>query len=178
MMPEEKGHSQEQFLRLLMLNDKRIYAYILSFVPNAADADDIMQEASAVMWRKFSSFIPGMDFVAWALTIARYQILSYFKKKKSRKLCLSEALAESLEQEVVRTLPEMDRRMGAMKQCIDKLAQMDRYILKLRYEKDLTLENIGAHISKSTRATYYALVRIHRNLLQCIKQTLAEEAAQ
>ncbi|HOK67524.1 MAG TPA: sigma-70 family RNA polymerase sigma factor [Anaerohalosphaeraceae bacterium] len=176
-MPEEKEQNQEQFLRLLMLNDKRIYAYILSFVPNAADADDIMQEASAVMWRKFSSFTPGMDFVAWALTIARYQILSYFKKKKSKKLYLSEVLAESLEQEMVRVLPEMDLRMGAMKKCIDKLAQMDRYILKLRYEKDLTLENIGAHISKSTRATYYALVRIHRFLLQCIRQTLAEEAA-
>jgi len=47
-MPEEKEQNQEQFLRLLMMNDKRIYAYILSFVPNAADADDIMQEASAV----------------------------------------------------------------------------------------------------------------------------------
>jgi RNA polymerase sigma-70 factor (ECF subfamily) len=177
-MQEEREHSQEQFLRLLMLNDKRIYAYILSFVPNAADADDIMQEASAVMWRKFSSFTPGMDFVAWALTIARYQILSYFKKKKTKRVCFSDALAKSLEQEIVRVIPEMDHRLSAMRKCIDKLAQVDRYILKLRYEKDLTLENIGAHISKSTRATYYALVRIHRLLLQCIKQTLAEEAAQ
>lgn len=177
-MQEETEQSQEQFLRLLMLNDKRIYTYILSFVPNAADADDIMQEASAVMWRKFSTFTPGMDFVAWALTIARYQILSYFKKKKTRRVCFSPELVDSLEQEVVRVIPEMDRRLGAMKKCIQKLNQVDRYILKLRYEKDLTLENIGAHISRSTRATYYALVRIHRLLLQCIKQTLAEEAAQ
>ncbi len=177
-MQEQSEQSQEQFLRLLMLNDRRIYAYILAFVPNAADADDIMQEASAVMWRKFSSFTPGMDFVAWALTIARYQILSYFKKKKSSRLYFSDTNAEVLEQEMERVIPEMDRRMGAMKKCIDKLAQVDRRILKLRYEKDLTLENIGAHISKSTRATYYALVRIHRLLLQCIKQTLAEEAFQ
>lgn len=174
-MPEEHQQNQEQFLRLLMLNDRRIYAYILAFVPNASDADDIMQEASAVMWRKFSTFTPGMDFVAWALTIARYQILSYFKKKKSSRLRFRDSIADALEQEVVRVLPEMDRRMGAMKKCIEKLPQVDRQILKLRYEKELTLENIGAHISRSTRATYYALVRIHRLLLQCIKQTLAEE---
>lgn len=173
---QEQEQNQEQFLRLLMLNDRRIYAYILSLVPNAADADDIMQEVSAVMWRKFSSFRSGMDFVGWALTIARYQILSYFKKKKSSRLHFSESLVKELEEEVQRAIPEMDHRMGAMKRCMDKLAGADRYILKLRYEKDLTLENIGAHISKSTRATYYALVRIHRMLLQCIKQTLAEES--
>ncbi|HOM61569.1 MAG TPA: sigma-70 family RNA polymerase sigma factor [Anaerohalosphaeraceae bacterium] len=175
---QEQEQNQEQFLRLLMLNDRRIYAYILSLVPNAADADDIMQEVSAVMWRKFSSFRSGMDFVGWALTIARYQILSYFKKKKSSRLRFSESLVKELEEEVQRVIPEMDQRMGAMKRCMDKLVGADRYILKLRYEKDLTLENIGAHISKSTRATYYALVRIHRMLLQCIKQTLAEEAVQ
>lgn len=48
-MENEINQNQEQFLRLLMLNDKRIYAYILSFVPNVTDADDIMQESSAVM---------------------------------------------------------------------------------------------------------------------------------
>jgi RNA polymerase sigma-70 factor (ECF subfamily) len=159
-----------------MLNDKRIYAYILSFVPNASDADDIMQEASAVMWRKFSSFSPTMDFVAWAITIARYQILSYFKKKKQSKAHFSPALVNSLQEEVEKALPEMDRRLGALERCIQKLMQVDKYILKLRYEREFTLENIGAHISKSTRATYYSLVRIHKSLMQCIKQTLAEES--
>jgi RNA polymerase sigma-70 factor (ECF subfamily) len=177
-MERQNSQSQEQFLRLLMLNDKRVYAYILSFVPNANDADDIMQEASAVMWRKFSSFSPKMDFVAWAITIARFQILSYFKKKKRSKLSFSPTLINSLQKDVEKVLPEMDRRLGALERCVQKLEQADKYILKLRYERELTLENIGAHISKSTRATYYSLVRIHKLLMQCIKQTLAEESWQ
>ncbi len=177
-MENDTNQNQEQFLRLLMLNDKRIYAYILSFVPNTADADDIMQEASAVMWRKFSSFSPSMDFVAWALTVARYQVLSHYKKKKRSKIVFSEDLAKSIEAQMQKALPEMDRRMEAMKKCVQKLMQTDKYILKLRYEKELTLENIGAHISKSTRATYYSLVRIHKLLMQCIRQTLAEETIQ
>jgi RNA polymerase sigma-70 factor (ECF subfamily) len=119
-----------------------------------------------------------MDFVAWAITIARYQILSYFKKKKQSKTHFSPALINSLQEEVEKALPEMDRRLGALERCVQKLMQVDKYILKLRYERELTLENIGAHISKSTRATYYSLVRIHKLLMQCIKQTLAEESCQ
>lgn len=175
-MENTVNQNQEQFLRLLMLNDRRIYAYILSFVPNTADADDIMQESSAVMWRKFSSFSPNMDFVAWAVTIARYQVLSYFKKKKRSRIQFSEDLMKSIQGEVEKALPQMDQRLGALKKCIDKLMKMDKYILKLRYEKEFTLENIGAHISKSTRATYYSLVRIHKLLMHCIKQAIAEES--
>jgi DNA-directed RNA polymerase specialized sigma24 family protein len=46
-----------------MLNDKSIYVYILSLVSNTNDADDIMQETAAVLWRKFSEFNPDMAFV-------------------------------------------------------------------------------------------------------------------
>lgn len=70
----------------------------------------------------------------------------------------------------------MDHRLSALKKCIHKLQQVDKYILRLQYEKELTLENIWSHISKSTRATYYSLVRIYRLLIQRIKRTLIEHS--
>ena len=167
--------NQEQFIRLLMLNDKRIYTYILSLVPNTADADDIMQETSAVMWRKFDTFTKDKDFVAWGISIARFQILSYFKKRKHSKVRFSEELIQAIEEEVEKTFPQMEQRLDALKTCLLKLSAEDKNILKLRYEKNYTLENIGAHISKSTRATYYCLVRLHKLLLGCIKRKLIEE---
>lgn len=172
-MDKEDNKSQEQFLRLLMLNDKSIYAYILSLVSNSSDADDIMQETSAVMWRKFSEFRHDMDFVSWALTIARYQVLYYFKNRKRSKIIFSNDLMNSIGEEVERTIPEINDRLKALKECIKKLNHEDQALLKLRYDKGYTFENIGAHISKSTRATFYCLSRVHEFLLRCVKRTLS-----
>jgi DNA-directed RNA polymerase specialized sigma24 family protein len=40
--------SGEQFTRLLLQNQKRIWGLILSLVPNGTEADDILQETCAV----------------------------------------------------------------------------------------------------------------------------------
>ena len=46
------------FLKLLLSNETRIFSYILTLVPNFADAEEIMQEASTVMWKSFDQFQP------------------------------------------------------------------------------------------------------------------------
>ena len=46
------------FLRLFLQNERRLYAYILTLLPNRADADDVLQEASLVMWDKFDADRP------------------------------------------------------------------------------------------------------------------------
>lgn len=160
---------------MLMLNDKSIYAYILSLVRNTSDADDIMQETLAVMWRKFSNFTAGMDFVAWGMTIARYQILSFYKKRKNSKIRFSENLTELIEQEVENGIDEMDDRLNALKNCVRKLSERQRNLLKMRYEKGYSIKNIAAYISKSTSAAFYSLSKVHKLLLECVRKSLRED---
>ncbi len=175
MADRKDDKSQEQFIRLLMTNENSIYAYILSFVPNSNDADDLMQETSAVLWQKFSEFEPDRPFIAWAITIARYQVMKYFKTRKRSKVVFSEDLINYINAEVEKKLPSMDPRIDALEKCVNKLNSKDQWLLKLRYGKGYTFENIGAHISKSTRATFYSLSRIHHIVFLCIKQTLGSE---
>ena len=59
----------EEFTRLLLENQKRIWGLVLSLVPRGSDADDVMQETCAVLWRKFDQFEAGTNFGAWALRI-------------------------------------------------------------------------------------------------------------
>ena len=67
----------ERFLHLLTANHHRIYAFIMTLVPNSNDADDIMQETTTVMLKKFGEFELGTDFVAWGIAVAHYVILSF-----------------------------------------------------------------------------------------------------
>ena len=80
----------EAFTRLLLQNQRRIAGLIFSLVPRGADADDVMQETCAVLWRKFGEFQTGTDFGAWALRIARFQVMSYYAHQKRMQARLSD----------------------------------------------------------------------------------------
>lgn len=64
-----------EFLQLLTSHQSRIYAYILSLVFDRTQADDLLQETNAVLWRKAEEFETGTNFVAWAFQIAYYEVM-------------------------------------------------------------------------------------------------------
>ena len=139
-MENETNKNQERFLKMLMHNDRNIYAYILSMVPNVSDADDIMQETAVVMWRKFDSFDPDTSALAWGLTIAKYNVLNYYKKQGNSKLCFSDNLLSSIEKKVEKAMPEMEENLDVLKQCVKKLDSNQRHLLQLRYDQKMTLK--------------------------------------
>ena len=51
----------EQFVSLLTRYQQRVYLFILSLVPDRADAEDVLQETNLVLWQKFDDFTPGSD---------------------------------------------------------------------------------------------------------------------
>ena len=67
-------------MRLFARHEGNVRAFVASLLPDWEGVDDVMQEASLVMWRKFDQFDPvraGSNFVDWAFMIARYEVLMY-----------------------------------------------------------------------------------------------------
>ena len=92
----QKSFRDEQFLRLLIANQDKIYAFILTLVHNSTDAEDILQDATTVMWRKYDTFTPGTSFIAWGITIARMHVLKFFEKNRNCRLSFSSDLEQQL----------------------------------------------------------------------------------
>ena len=86
-----------EFISLLTVNYPRIKSFIFCRVPNQVDSEDIMQEATALMWEKFDQFEPGTNFLAWALTIARFKILSYRRDKSRNPIIFNDRVMKLLE---------------------------------------------------------------------------------
>src|SRR5262245_34313992 len=78
------------FLRLFLQNRRRLYAYILTLLPNRADADDVLQEASLVMWDKFDERQPPEDFAAWGCRVAYFKVLDFYKKSQRSRVRFSQ----------------------------------------------------------------------------------------
>src|SRR5437764_12424304 len=86
------------FLRLFLQNERRLYAYILTLLPHRADADDVLQEASLVMWDKFDVADPPVDFAAWGGRIAYFKVLDFYNKdQRSRVRFRQETLERGAE---------------------------------------------------------------------------------
>jgi len=165
----------EEFVGLFTLNARRIYGFILSLQPNVADADEIFQETSTVLWRKFEQFESGTDFLAWACQIARYKVMSLRQRVGRERLQFSDEFVENVADESLLAGTALEPRHQALSRCIEKLNQRDRDLLLRRYQEGATTRSIAADVGRSVDAVYKALNRIHEALFQCIQRTLRAE---
>ncbi len=166
------------FLRLFLQNQRRVYAYILTLLPNRADADDLLQEASLVMWDKFDPAHPPADFAAWGCRIAYFKVLDFCKKRQHSRLVFSQATLERLGETALEQAPalRLDERREALAGCVEKLSARDRDLLARRFAEGATTQSTAAEVGRSADAVYKALARIRQALFECVSRALAQEA--
>src|SRR4051812_23964504 len=70
----------ESFLRLWEAHRRRVFHFILALLPAVQDAEDVLQETSIVLWRKFGEFEPGTNFLSWAHKVAHFEVLRHRRK--------------------------------------------------------------------------------------------------
>jgi RNA polymerase sigma-70 factor (ECF subfamily) len=171
---EDNGNSKTAlFIRLLSGNHHRIYAFILTLVPNNADADDIMQETSRVLWEKFDQFIPDTDFVAWAVTVAKYQVLD-FRKRKKLTVSLSKEIIDLIADESIKVLDQSTERFATLRKCLAKLDENGLMFVKMRYKDGFSARVIAQRVGASIKTVYRNESRIIGLLHRCIRRTLSK----
>lgn len=176
MDPSEKDRGA-QFVRLFLQDQRRIYGLIRALVPSGADADDILQESCAVMWEKFDQFEPGTQFAAWALRIARYQVMAYYTTRRRQKARLSDETLDAVVERMASRPAREDARSAALDGCLGDLPEPERRLLDLRYRSGATVEEIARLSGRTVMASYKALGRAHERLLQCMRGKLGTENA-
>lgn len=162
----------ETFTRLLLQNQKRIAGLIYSLVPRGADADDVMQETCAVMWRKFNDFEPGTNFGAWAIRIARFQVMSYYRRRQRAEARLSDETIEAIADTLAETPWNMSDRAEALRACVGHLKERELNLVQRRYSGGEDIEEIAGHVGSTVHAVYKALARLHVKLLACVSLRL------
>lgn len=164
------------FLRLFLQNERRLYAYILTLLPHRADVDDVLQDASLVMWDKFDERQPPDDFAAWGCRIAYFKILDFYKKNRRSRVCFSQVLLERLAETAVEQAAtlQLDERREALAACLEKLSARDRDLLARRFSVGATTRSTAAAVGRSVDATYKALSKIRQALFDCVNRVLAQ----
>jgi len=129
-----------------------------------------------VLWRKAEEFKPGTDFWKWASQVARYQVMSHWKKRNRDRHVFDLGLLDEMALVAEKTAEETDRRQAALARCLDKLPPTQRQLLDMRYDLQQSIEQISDAVGRPNGSIRQTLFRIREALLKCIDSHLQWEA--
>jgi RNA polymerase sigma-70 factor, ECF subfamily len=169
----DRGESKREFVVLLTKHERMIYGYVLSLVPNLADADEIVQETCLRLWDEFDKYVQGTSFAAWALTVAHYEVLTWRKKVSRSKLVFDDALVELIGQERQVVERSGGPRQEALADCLEELTEGNRRLVAECYGAGRKIKEVATKLEKTEASVYKALERIRSALHQCIERKLS-----
>ncbi len=169
--------SSTEFVTLLARHDRALTLYVYSLVPQAADAEDILQQTKLILWKHFADFELETNFIAWARKTAFHQILAYRRKSKRDPLPLSDEMLDYVSDKVAALTDHDQSRREALESCLHRLRADHRRIILLRYQEELDVEEIAQLLSSTPGAVYRALSRLRLTLVDCVTNRLAHPAA-
>lgn len=171
---DPEGHTI-RVQQLFVKHQGSIKAFILSLHPDFAEADDILQETFLTVTRKAGAFSEGTSFIAWSFAIARFKTLEARRRRPAHHQDLSDEVLEAL----AAAAPDetfFDRRLAALRQCLERLAPTARAMVRLRYHEEHGPEEIAQLLSWKPNAVNVALSRARSALRTCVRRQTRETA--
>ncbi len=164
----------ERFVQLFAQARDHLFAYIFALLPHWSDAEDVFQQTSLVLWRKFGRFQPDTDFLAWACRVAFYEVRNFRRTASRDRLRFNDALLAQLAEE--RPLsPERDcLHRDFLLECIAKLSEQERALLDRAYEGETTLRQLAEELHRSPQTIYNRLNLIRRALFECVEAAMKQ----
>lgn len=163
-----------EFMQLYSKAVPDVRAFLRKLLPSWHDVDEVLQETTIVLWKKFDSFEKGSNFTAWACVIARYEVLTYKRKKARDKHVFSDELLEIISEEALEQEEVLLHERDALKTCLSKLQDKQRKVLVSVYQTDQSIKTAAESLGKTATALYKMLRRLRELLLSCIEKELVK----
>lgn len=165
----------ESFVMLLTSVQYDLHTYIAYLVGNPDEAMDVLQETNLVLWREAARYDEKRPFLAWAKTVAYYQVLTHFKKRSRDRLVFDEDMVLLLAEADTGHHSGMQERLRLLDVCFKKLNQMQQAVMKWRYYRDWPVHRIAQKYDCSEASVSMLLTRTRRALAECIERSLVDK---
>lgn len=158
----------DEFVKLFLDHQHRLLAFTSVLVPTLSDAEDVLQDATAVMWEKFDTFEVGSNYTAWAFKIIRYKVLEWRRKFQNQKVVFDESLLDDLIEDLM-SMDHFEEPVHlALNECVAMLPQLHQDIIRMRFKPEGTLAATAKSIGRSVVTTRKYLNQILNVLLNCV----------
>lgn len=170
-MPLDRNH----LLRVLVAERGPLLGFMFTVCRDRDLAEDMFQNLVVITSKSEPIVESREQFMSWARTTARYGLYNVMRKQR-RQIPLTEHVVELLEDEWSATLQNRgSSQIDALEDCLQSLTPNVQELLKLRYDKGLTCEEVAHTLRRKLNAVHVALSRAYRVLAQCIETRLESE---
>jgi RNA polymerase sigma-70 factor, ECF subfamily len=160
---------KQEYLRRFLSAESALRGYLLAHLRNFDIAEDALQQTALVLWEKFDHYDPSRPFLAWALGVARLEVLQAKKRKPMGRSLLDGDLDELIVGEYSRLESDLSVRRQALRSCLERLPASMSGVVRLRYEGGSTLDQIARAMGKSLAAVKVILYRARVSLQDCVR---------
>jgi len=160
------------FRQLIETYQKPVYQVIRRMVLIHEDADDLTQNTFIKAYKALDRFEGNSTLFTWLYRIATNESLTFLEKKKKRYFFSLDDHQEKLESYVDSSATlSGDEIQVKLQKSLLKLPDKQRLVFHLKYEEDLSYEEI----SKITGTTVGALKASYHHAVKKIEQELTQE---
>lgn len=169
---------EEAFTQLVERHLKTVYSFVMRFVGNGHEAEDIVQETFLKAWKSARQYKKeASKFKTWVLRIARNTAIDHLRKKKH--IPFSEFENDQGQNVLAETVPDQallqDERFAkiqdveAVQRALSKLSPDAREIIVLHYTNGLTFLEIGEMLGaphNTVKSRHHRAIMSLRKLLE------------
>jgi RNA polymerase sigma-70 factor len=165
----------EEFLTHLSRDRDRIYSYIYSLLPHHADAEDVFQRCSILLWRKFGQYDRRGRFLSWACGFAFHEVCNFLRTAGRDRLRFDAELVGRLAESRMETIDREDERLAALRRCLETLRGRERELIGRVYGGEGSIKELAETTGQAAKTLYNQLSQVRLKLFHCMRRRLAAQ---
>jgi len=151
----------------------RVFVRSLGVEPDWVD--DLAQDSFVVACREMGSYDPERDFGKWLRGIARNLVRNELRKQGRHRRILNEGLSQHLLEFSEQEEEQFGARdVSALRDCVEQLPGKSRELVHSRYYEGWNASILADKFEMKAATIRQTLLRIRRQLYQCINQRVKE----
>lgn len=164
---------ESKFLKLFFPVQRRLRAYFYAATRDVHETDDLIQQVSAAMLRRMSEYDETRPFEAWAMGMARLEVLKWRQALARSREVLSPDALDAVARVATAQPRRIDDRAAFLADCFESLRGVARRVIEFRYRDDFTPAETAGALGRSLASVEMALTRARRALRDCIARKLS-----
>ena len=162
-----------EFTRLWVKAQPLVSSFVFASIRRPHDAEDVLQETATAALDDFASYDMQRPFLPWVMGIARFRILTYYRRHANEKLQFDDATLAAFAEAHASMEAESSERRHALNMCLERVRGRQRKALQMRYEEGFSVQQIAAALSTTANAISLLLHKVRKSLATCVERQLS-----
>ncbi len=174
-----RAGDRDGFGALVEQYQRTLYYFVVGKVADDTEAKDIVQKTFVTAFQNLGDFRLGESFFAWLKGIALNHCRNEWRRCQSQARLAGRLLEEKRAELEIASFDgradESERRVAALRQCLQQLGPQEQAVIEMRFVQELPLTAIGEQLGRGAEAARLFLYRIRQRLADCVKKRLSLE---